>query len=174
MSGLERIKEEFKEILSNPENGVTVGLRDDDYTKWKVTFSGPKDTVYRGGLFELYIDFPNNYPDMHPEAYFVTPIYHLNVNPRAQKDSEDAPLGKVFSNIIAWWNPKNRIKELLIEINSFFYKTNPDTAFGIERAKEYMENKAIYYEKGNYFTRKYANPNNLVKIDPNKDWDFTL
>ena len=41
MSGLERIKEEFKEILSNPENGVTVGLRDDDYTKWKVTFSGP-------------------------------------------------------------------------------------------------------------------------------------
>ena len=109
---------------------------------------------------------------MHPEAYFVTPIYHLNVNPKAQKDSENAPLGKVFSNIIAWWNPKNRIKELLIEINSFFYKTNPDTAFGIERTKEYKEEQEIYYEKAKYFTKKYAK--NLVKIDPNKDWDFTL
>ena len=60
--------------------------------------------------------------------------------------------------------PKNRIKELLIEINSFFYMTNPDTAFGIERTKEYMEEKEIYYEKANYFTRKYAYPKNLVKI----------
>ena len=43
---------------------------------------------------------------MNPEVYFVAPIYHLNVNHRSQKDSGDVPLGKVFSNIISWWNQK--------------------------------------------------------------------
>ena len=30
-----------------------------------------------------------------PEVYFNTPIYHLNVNPRAPRSSEDIPLGHI-------------------------------------------------------------------------------
>ena len=85
---LERIIEEFKDINRNPISncGVTVGLVNDyDYTEWKVTLLGPKDTSYKSGLFFLSIKFPNDYPNKAPEVCFLTPIYHVNVNPKAPK-----------------------------------------------------------------------------------------
>lgn len=47
---------------------------------WKVLLYGPKQTPYEGGLFLLYIKFPNDYPFRAPEMRFITPIYHCNMN----------------------------------------------------------------------------------------------
>ena len=53
---------------------------------------------------------------------------------------------------------------------------NPESAYGIERAKEYTEEDgSIYFEKAKYFTKKYANPNNnYTNYDRSQDWDFEL
>ena len=70
---MQQIRQEFLSINNNPNPniGVTVGLiNEDDIFHWKVTLIGPKDTSYRGGIFILYINFPDNYPYSKPEVIF--------------------------------------------------------------------------------------------------------
>ena len=41
---------------------------------WKILMVGPTDTPYEGGVFSLYAEFPNNYPEAPPTVRFVTPV----------------------------------------------------------------------------------------------------
>ena len=178
MSGLERITEEFKELTSNPISncGVTVGLVNNDYTKWQATLIGPKDTSYAGGLFKLNINFPSDYPDKPPEVCFITPIYHMNVNPRVPRTTGQGveSLGHVCISTLNWWKPEYKIREVLTNIFALFYMANPESPYGLDRAEEFLENRAVYEEKAKHFTKKYANPMSNKVIEPNKDWDFEI
>ena len=172
-----RILEEFKDINRNPISncGVTVGLlNENDPTKWRISLLGPKDTSYKGGLFYLSIDFPPNYPDKAPEVCFLTPIYHVNVNPRVPKMPGSESLGHVCISTLNWWKPEYKMREVLSNIFGLFYMANPDSPYGIERANELKFKKPLHEEKIKYFTDKYANPGK-VNIDKEylESWDFT-
>ena len=177
---LERIREEYKDLNYNPNVnlGLTVGLeKEDSYKDWIVHMIAPRDSIYRNGIFALNVHFPDNYPNEPPEVCFLTPIYHLNINPKAPKNEGDEydKLGHVSISTLNWWNPKYKMREVLYNIYSLFYFCNPDSAYGIDRAKEYIENDMVYYEKAKIFTKKYANPWNFSKnIDRSQDWDFEI
>ena len=173
--------EEYKELNSNPITncGVTVGLVNENcYDDWKITLIPPKDTSYKGGLFFLKIHFPEDYPKSAPEVYFITPIYHMNVNPCAPKEKGDESLGHVCISTLNWWKPEKRMRQVLLDIYSLFYMANPNSAYGLSRAKEYIKEKDTYEEKIRNFTKKYASAkksyNNQNKFDRDKDWDFNL
>ena len=173
--------EEYKELNGNPITncGVTVGLVNEDcYDDWRITLVAPKDTSYKGGLFFLNIHFPEDYPQTAPEVYFLTPIYHVNVNPCAPKAKGDESLGHVCISTLNWWKPEKKMKQVLLDIYSLFYMANPNSAYGLNRAKEYNEEKEVYEEKAKYFTKKYADQkklkNSKSKYDRTHDWDFNL
>ena len=173
--------EEYKNLNSNPipNIGMCVGLVDDNnYDDWKVTFKAPGDTPYKGGLFFLRIHFPPDYPNKAPEVYFITPIYHLNVNPCVPKKEGDESLGHVCISTLNWWKPEYTIKEVLLNIYSLFYMANVDSPYGINRAKEYIENREVYEEKVKLFTKKYAKAlnkkNSTQSYERDQNWDFNL
>ena len=178
MSGLDRIAKEFKDINRNPiaNCGVTVGLfNDDDVRHWRVSLLGPKDTSYRNGLFYLSIDFPNNYPNAAPEVCFLTPIYHVNVNPKAPNFEGAEPLGHVCISTLNWWKPEYTMREVLTNIFALFYLGNPESPYGLDRAAEFRNNRTLYEEKIKKFTKKYANPmKGFTPCDKNKNWDFSF
>ena len=178
MSGLDKITKEYKDINRNPiaNCGVTVGLFDEsNFRKWRVSLVGPRDSPYKGGLFYLSIDFPNEYPLKSPEVCFITPIYHVNVNPKAPKFQGAEPLGHVCISTLNWWKPEYTMREVLTNIFALFYLGNPDSPYGLDRANEYRNNRAVYEEKIKKFTRKYANPMKGFKLYPQDlDWDFSL
>ena len=180
MSSIERIINEFKDQRKNLIlNGcILFGLaNDNDYSLWDGTLIGPKDTPYNKGLFILSIEFPEGYPLKAPIVYFKTPIYHLNINPKAQRSPEDIPLGYVSISTLIYWKPEYSIRELLINIYGLLYHPNPESPYGINRAKEFIENRGIYEEKVKHFTFKYANSNKIMIYkysDRTKDWDFEL
>ena len=173
IKAMKKIKEEFMDIKKNTiENiGVTVGLpNEDNIFEWKITLKGPRDSSYAGGLFFLRIIFPENYPTKAPEVCFITPIYHLNVNPY---NNIGIKLGNVSLNFLNNWKLGYTMKDIFIYIFILLYKPNPDNAYGLERANEFRFNKQLYEDKIKYFTKKYANPG-FNDIDKKYDnWDFS-
>ncbi len=174
----ERIRKEYMDINRNPISncGVTVGLIDENsYYDWRVTLTGPKDTSYKGGLFQLNVHFPPDYPNKPPEVFFITPIYHVNVNPTTSNEEGDEKLGHVCISTLNWWKPQYTMREVLTNIYSLFYMANPNSAYGMGRAKEFKEQRQEYEEKVKYFTKKYANHTKYNKVlDRSQNWDFTL
>ena len=177
IKAMKKIKEEYNDINKNPiaNIGVSVGLpNEDNIFEWQCTLMGPSDTSYANGLFYLKIKFPENYPEKAPEVCFKNPIYHVNINPR--KPTFQGPgaegLGHVCISTLNWWEPKYKMKEVLTNIFGLFYMGNPDSPYGLDRADEFRNNRALYEEKVKYFTKKYADPRVAGK-EYDTDWDFT-
>ena len=177
VEAMKKIKEEFEHMnrSPNPNIGVTVGLPDpNNIFVWRATLTGPKDSSYKGGVFILNIIFPNDYPMHPPEVCFKTPIYHVNVNPMKDKFGNAERLGHVCISTLNWWKPEYNMNEVLTNIFGLFYMANPDSPYGLDRANELRNNKALYEDKIKFFTKKYANPGycDINKIY-NDSWDFT-
>jgi len=51
----------------------------DSVNHWRLSIEGPKDSPYEGGVFQVDIRFPSEYPFKFPEVKFITPIYHPNI-----------------------------------------------------------------------------------------------
>ena len=172
---INRLTGEFNSLLRSPNTnyGITVGLPDkNDMFHWRATLAGPKDSSYSGGTFILTISFPKNYPNSAPEVCFKTPIYHVNVNPK-QLPNNGEKLGHVCISTLNWWKPEYKMRELLTNIFALFYMGNPDSPYGLDRADELRNNRAIYEEKIKYFTKKYANPMSTGKnLNRDQDWNF--
>ena len=173
---MRRVKNEFEDLKNNPilNIGVQVGLPDpNNIMEWRCTMLGPQDTPFGGGLFYLKIKFPDNYPQKAPEVSFITPIYHINVNPKKPIKPQAESLGHVCISTLNWWNPKkSTVKEVLHDIFALFYMSNPKSPYGLDRAIEFQKNKKLYDDKCKYFTNKYASLN-IDQITYTNDWDFS-
>ena len=166
---LTQITKEFKYLDINPIGniGATVRLPNpNNMFEWICTLMGPKDSLYKGGLFFLTILFPDNYPNKRPEVFFKTPIYHLNVNPNRPN------LGHINISTLNFWKPEYNIKQVLCDVFKLLYKANPECAYGSERANEFRFNRELYEEKVKYFTKKYANFE-VADKEYNESWNFS-
>ena len=175
LMAMKKLREELFKLQRNPFQGfgITVGLfNEDNIFEWKCTILGPKDTCYKGGCFILKIIFPDNYPTGKPEILFLTPIYHLNVK---YYPEHNQPLGHICVNTLNDWNPGDSVLKVLPELFTLMYKNNPDSPYDTTtnmRRNEFINNRKLFEEKAQYFTRKYANPLLGIKAYPN-GWNFT-
>ena len=175
MSSLELLKQyKYADCDTIHNLGYSIKLfKEDDIYEWDIVLLGAPDSLYNGGIFHIKLSFPKDYPNSKPEVIFLTPIYHLNINPR--NFSKIEPLGHVSVSFINWWNPKTTVKEILVQLYSIFYLQTNDSPYGLDRSNEFLENRPLYDMKTKYFTKKYANQENLdkgIKYD-DKDWDFS-
>ena len=153
MNSLEIIKKEYEDLQMNPlcSIGVVVGLLEpNNYYKWRSTFIGAVDSPYKFGLFILKLIFPEDYPNTRPEVYFLTPIYHLNVN----SINISEPLGSISSCFFDWWTPNSTVKELLSKLFLIFYLEKIEFSFDNAKTNEYLYNKSLYELKARYFSKK--------------------
>ena len=172
-----RLKKEIQFISNFPfiNAGVNVELpKDENIFEWKGYLIGTDDTPYKGGIFHFKILFPNDFPKKAPEVIFLTPIYHLNINPMNIKTKNSEHLGHLSTVTLNWWNcldGKMSIRELLIKLKTVFYINNPNDPYENDMANEFKCNKSLFDKKVRYFTQKYAN---LINSPKNYDiWDFT-
>ena len=177
-SPMERIMKEYKDLSSFPlsQFGLSIGLRNNnDYTKWIFTLMAPRDSIYSGGYFKLYADFPNGYPSIPPEICFVNPIYHINVNDTVPFTQGQHPLGAICIGPLGFWKQNYTMRELICSIYSLFYYVNPSCAYNNNKANEYKNDRNTYETKVRYFVRKYASLNSYaVDFNRTHDWDFNV
>ena len=166
IEAMKRLKEEYFSINQKPDanTGITVGLLDEnDIFKWKVVLKGANDSPYRNGVFILIVNIPKDYPNSPPEIHFITPIYHLNVNPHKSNIPGAEPLGHVCMSCLNWWKPYYTLKEVFSNIFMFSYMANPDSPYALNRSDEFRNNRPLYEEKAKYFTKKYATQHRILK-----------
>lgn len=149
-----RLKNELSELANNPVSNCSAGPKNsEDITHWQATIFGPEGTPYSGGVFELDIQFTDEYPFKPPKVYFKTPIYHCNINHQ----------GGICLDILKDnWSPALNTSNLLLSICSLLAEPNPNDPLVPEIANLLKKNKDYHNAKAREYTLKYANGNNDI------------
>ena len=148
-SALKRIKKELEEInKAELEEGYSAGPKDDsDIFKWVATIPGPEKSPYEGGVFNLSVEFPKDFPFKPPKVEFITKVYHPNVNSN----------GTICLDILKdAWSPDITISKVLMAINNLLIDPNIEHPLEEKIAKQYKENKVAFDQTAKEWTEKYA------------------
>lgn len=147
MSSLQRIKRELEDITMDPPANCSAGVIDEDLYNWRATILGPDDSAYSGGVFNVNINFPEDYPFNAPKISFITKIYHPNINRN----------GSICLDILKdQWSPALTIAKVLISICSMLTDPNPDDPLEPRIARLYKTDRKAFDEMAQLWTIKYA------------------
>lgn len=142
-----RLEKEFEDFKSDPPTNCSAAPKDGDMYKWEAVIYGSQGSVYEGGIFNLLIEFPPNYPFKPPKVKFTTKIYHPNINMS----------GGICLDILKDnWSPALTISKVLISICSLLTDPNPADPLVPEIADIYVKNRLQFDLTAREWTNYYA------------------
>lgn len=149
MSRVKRIAKELEECRQDTQSGVSLELNNEnDLTHLTGYFKGPPGTPYEGGLFQVDINIPNEYPFKPPQMKFLTKIYHPNIS---------SVTGAICLDILKdAWTPILTLKNSLISLQSLLQSPEPNDPQDAEVAKQYLSNKEGFIATATNWTKIYA------------------
>ncbi|XP_012283933.1 ubiquitin-conjugating enzyme E2 T [Orussus abietinus] len=146
-----RLKRELARLMENPPEGICCYPQMDKTDLLCANVMGPRGSPYEGGLFQLELEIPQNYPFEPPRMKFVTPVYHPNI------DSS----GRICMDFLKMppkggWKPTINLENLLTAVQLLLENPNPDDPLMADIAEEYRFNKAEFKRKAKKTTEDYA------------------
>mmetsp|Transcript_96656 Transcript_96656/g.171919 ORF Transcript_96656/g.171919 Transcript_96656/m.171919 type:complete len:209 (-) Transcript_96656:90-716(-) len=145
---LEDIRAASKDAKDGKDGGVTADSVGGDLTRWKASLKGPEGTPYSGGLFEINIEIPADYPYNPPKMKFDTKIWHPNISSQTGAICLDV-LGKE-------WSPALTIRTALLSIQALLSSPEPDDPQDAEVAEMYKSNRELFKQTAKYWTETFA------------------
>ena len=145
-----RIKKEYQDIIKEKNSNVQVKLVSNDYRHWKGRIKGPIDTCYQGGIFDVDIIMPDDYPFKPPKMKFDTKIWHPNIS---------SVTGAICLDILKnEWTPALTIRTALISLQALMCEPVPNDPQDAVVAKQYMSDIKLFNETAKHWVEEYANP----------------
>ncbi len=142
-----RILNELNEMKNDPPSNCNAGPKDDNIYLWEGTIIGPSNSPYAGGMFNVNIEFPQNYPFKPPKIKFNTPIYHPNIN----------RYGNICLDILTTnWSPALTIVKVLLSISSLLTDPNPNDPLDKNIADIYLNDIELFKKNARSHTIRYA------------------
>ena len=151
-----RIKKEYLDLQKEKNSNVLVKLVNNDYRHWKGRIKGPIDTCYQGGIFDVDIIIPDDYPFKPPKMKFDTKIWHPNIS---------SVTGAICLDILKnEWTPALTIRTALISLQALMCEPVPNDPQDAVVAKQYMSDIKLFNQTAKHWVEEYANPErNLQK-----------
>ena len=144
---LRRIRSELSELATNDIPNINAKPISDDNIKWSGSIIGPEGTPYTGGIFNLDITLPSDYPYKPPIIKMKTKIYHPNINDE----------GTICLDILKdQWSPALTLTKVLLSISSLLAEPNPNDPLAPDVARIYLNDFKAFTKKARDFTEKYA------------------
>ncbi len=116
---------------------------EDDVGRWSVFMEGPPGTPFAGGIYELELVFPANYPESPPSLRFVSQFWHPNV----YKDGpvcisilhaagDDQMSGESFD---IRWKPINSVSSVLNSVLLLLMEPNLSSPANVDASVEWRD-----------------------------------
>lgn len=143
-----RILKEISDLRKDAPDNCSAGPRSEsDCYTWDAMIVGPTDSPYAGGMFNLEIHFPSDYPFKPPKVVFKTKIYHPNVSAN----------GAICLDILKdQWSPALTIGKVLLSICSLLTDANPKDPLMPDIAEQFMRDRAGFDAEAKVWTQRYA------------------
>jgi len=143
----------LKNVLMDPVEGFTVELTDEsNLFEWGVYIEGPKDTLYEGGVFQMNMKFPFDFPMSPPELRFTSDFWHPNVYRDTglvcisilHPPGEDEMSGESASER---WLPTQTVTTILLSVISLLNAPNFSSPANVDASVEWRNDPIAYKKK---------------------------
>ncbi|KAI5370761.1 Putative ubiquitin-conjugating enzyme E2, ubiquitin-conjugating enzyme/RWD [Septoria linicola] len=144
-----RIIKETERLQNEPVPGISATPHDDNARYFDVVVEGPGGSCYEGGIFQLELFLPDDYPMCPPRIRFLTRIYHPNID----------RLGRICLDVLKNnWSPALQIRTILLSIQALLGAPNPEDPLNEAVAKQWKENQPEAIKTAREWTQLYAQP----------------
>ncbi|EFA81677.1 hypothetical protein PPL_05671 [Heterostelium album PN500] len=117
-----------------------------------VYLEGPKDTFYEGGVFQLLLTFPKDYPMSPPSLRFLSEFWHPNVYQKEGKvcisilhpPGEDALSGELPQER---WLPTQTVSTIILSVMSILSDPNCSSPANVDASVEWRQNRDAYKKR---------------------------
>ena len=141
-----RLNKEYERIQKNGAEGIVV-IKGSSINNWKAYMEGPQGSPYEGGVFELSVEFPSEYPFKPPKVKFLTKLLHPNVYSN----------GDICLDILQnAWQATYTGEKTLLSIQSLLTDPNPSSMANGVAGNLYLDNRKGYDSEVRSMTKKYA------------------
>ncbi|KAF2070471.1 hypothetical protein CYY_008212 [Polysphondylium violaceum] len=159
MAAYKRLMQEYKDLTTNPPEGITAGpTNEDNLFIWEAYIMGPTDTEYQNGLFSATLTFPTDYPLNPPKMRFTCDMFHPNVYPNGEvcisilhAPGEDP---NHYESSVERWSPVQSVEKILLSVVSMLAEPNIESPANTEAAKLWRDDRQQFKEKVTYIVRK--------------------
>eukprot|EP00026_Physarum_polycephalum_P009290 Phypoly_transcript_09408.p1 GENE.Phypoly_transcript_09408~~Phypoly_transcript_09408.p1 ORF type:complete len:397 (+),score=135.30 Phypoly_transcript_09408:186-1376(+) len=143
---------QLQSILADPVEGFTVELADESSLyEWRVYIEGPKETCYEGGVFQLSLSFPKDYPMNPPVLKFISDFWHPNVYLDGKvcmsilhPPGDDAMSGELARER---WLPTQSVTTIVLSLLSLLNDPNCSSPANVDASVEWRKNRQAYIQK---------------------------
>ncbi|KAJ4421792.1 Ubiquitin-conjugating enzyme E2 1 [Neurospora sp. IMI 360204] len=145
-----RVAKELQDIWNDRETSGVIAepLDSSNLSHLKGSFSGPPDSPYAGGTYEVDIQIPDKYPFKPPSMYLITKIWHPNIS---------SVTGAICLDILGTaWSPVGTIKTALLAVRMLLESPNPKDPQDAQVAKMLIENPKLFARTAHDWAVKYA------------------
>ena len=133
-----RLMQDLRKLSKCPPEGISASPNEDDIMNWTCVIFGPDDTIWEGGIFQLTMNFSEEYPIKPPKVRFVTKMFHPNIYVNG-----DICLDILQNN----WSATYDVSSILVSIQLLLNEPNPNSPANGEAADLFRRNKQEYNKR---------------------------
>ncbi len=137
-----RLLKDLKKMQQESDEGQNPGIsatpEGDSLFRWNAVIFGPDDTIWEGGVFNMFLEFSEEYPNKPPKVKFLTKMFHPNIY------NDGSICLDILQNM---WSPVYDISSILTSVQSLLCDPNPKSPANNEAAELFCKNPKEYEQR---------------------------